>query len=171
MRNNLKPYQELLIGVAIWIIGATIVQNYISVIVGDILVILGSVIVLIAIVHGIIKLFSKKPQQVVQQTCKTMLSTYNLLKKHHPNESNERIYEKLLEARYQDGLIAMKLAARAKSNVGPMYFGVYNLRAITLTAILNETGIQRSHFDENDKSNKFIDDSVSAIEKYIPGTL
>ena len=171
VRNNLKPYQELLIGLTIWIIGATVIQSYVSIVLGDIMVILGSVIVLFAIIHSIIRLFSKKPLKLVKQTCATMLSSYELLKKHHPTAKKEVIYEKLLEARYQDGLTAMKLMSRAENNIGPAYFGTYNLRAITLAAILNETGLRKSHFDENSKDTKLINDTVREVERLIPGTL
>lgn len=168
--RNLRPWQEFIIGIALLITGV-IFQNSVSTVVGDLLVILSTVVILIAIVHGCISLFTSKPLRIVKQTCSAMLSSFIALKQRYPEASTEDIYEKILTARYQDGMTTMQVAAKAKQNVGPMYFDKYNLRAITLAAVVHETGLKRSHFDENSKETKLFDEIVKVINRKIPDTL
>ena len=167
MRVNLRPWQELVVGVALLLIGVA-VQNNASMFVGSLIFILANVIILIAIAHKVISLFASGSPKVVRQTCSTMISSYLLIKQRYPEADSEDIYEKILNARYQDGAMVMQVAAKAKQNVGPVYFGKYNLRAATLASIVYETGIKRSHFDQSSKETKLFDAIVKDIKKRIP---
>lgn len=169
MKTNLAPWQELIIGIILLIIGI-VVQNTASSFVGSLIFILANVIILIAVAHKVISLFTNKSLKVVRQTCSTMIDSFLMIKQKYPEADNEDIYEKILNARYQDGAIAMQVNAKAKQNVGPVYFKKYNLRAVTLAAIVYETGIKRSHFDQESKETKLFDAVVKDVKKRIPDT-